>query len=306
MSIRRTTKRGAWVVLATIAVSACAHVAPEPTELVEARAAFATASSGSAREVAPAELEQARVALASAVDAYQRDPLNPAVRDLAAVAQRRSLDAEAVADARVEERRHQDAQAARANAEAQRLQAANDQLARTRAQLAVERARAEANRAALEEERAAHAETAETAAAAIESLRQIAQVREEQRGLVITLSGRVLFPTAEAALLPGAQAKLRAVAALLQNMPNRSIEIEGHTDARGRESSNVTLSIERAEVVRGFLVANGVPPDRIRASGLGSSEPVATNATPEGRAENRRVEIVLEPAPASGAGGGPP
>ena len=132
--------------------------------------------------------------------------------------------------------------------------------------------------------------------------RAVASVRDEMGAMVITLSGQVLFPTGEASLLPGAQEKLSLVAGLLRTMPNRSIQVVGYTDAAGDPNRNYGLSVARAQSVRNFLVSNGVPPAQIRSTGVGAERPVASNDTPEGRAENRRVEIVLEPA---AVGGGP-
>ena len=74
----------------------------------------------------------------------------------------------------------------------------------------------------------------------------------------------------------------------------RTILIEGHSDSKGPASLNQDLSERRATSVRGYLVSRGVPPGRVRSVGLGSSRSVADNASAEGRANNRRVEIVLE------------
>jgi outer membrane protein OmpA-like peptidoglycan-associated protein len=77
--------------------------------------------------------------------------------------------------------------------------------------------------------------------------------------------------------------------------------VEGHTDSQGRVQDNQELSLARAQSVRDYLVSRGIAADRISAHGLGSERPVATNKTAEGRADNRRVEIVVQP---SGGGGG--
>jgi outer membrane protein OmpA-like peptidoglycan-associated protein len=122
-------------------------------------------------------------------------------------------------------------------------------------------------------------------------------LREEQRGLVLTLSGSVLFSSGKATLLPSAQDRLTQVAEALRESKHQLITIEGHTDSRGSLSFNQVLSAQRAEAVRHFLVSRGIAPERIRAVGMGPDRPVAENRTAEGRANNRRVEIVLSPVP---------
>lgn len=264
----------------------------EPQRLVEARAAYSSASSGGAAQFAPVELDNARVALTSAEQAYQRHPRSSSVVDLSYVAQRRAEEAQATATTRIAERQRADALAAAARTEAQRARETSAQLSATREQLAAEQARAEA--------------AEQRANLARENLRQVAAVREDMRGLVITLSGQVLFPTGQSVLLPSAQSKLQLVARTLREMPDRTIEVDGHTDALGDANTNYALSLARAQAVREFLVANGVESERIRSVGFGSSRPTADNTTPIGRAENRRVEIVLQPMPGRPSMGGGP
>ena len=71
--------------------------------------------------------------------------------------------------------------------------------------------------------------------------------------------------------------------------------VEGHTDSQGTESSNIDLSQTRAQTVRDYLVSRGVPNDKVTAQGLGQSRPIADNKSREGRAQNRRVEIIVQP-----------
>jgi outer membrane protein OmpA-like peptidoglycan-associated protein len=129
---------------------------------------------------------------------------------------------------------------------------------------------------------------------ALAALAQLAAVKEEKRGLVITLSGGVLFQSAKSNLLSSAQVKLDQVAKALLAVPARNLIVEGHTDSRGSESYNQGLSQRRADTVRDYLVQRGYPADRIQARGMGKGSPIADNASPEGRANNRRVEIVIE------------
>jgi outer membrane protein OmpA-like peptidoglycan-associated protein len=73
--------------------------------------------------------------------------------------------------------------------------------------------------------------------------------------------------------------------------------VEGHTDSQGSVDFNQNLSLQRAQSVRDYLVSRGIAADRISANGLGSTRPIAPNNNPEGRANNRRVEIIVQPAP---------
>jgi outer membrane protein OmpA-like peptidoglycan-associated protein len=156
-------------------------------------------------------------------------------------------------------------------------------LARTKSELA-------------EEHRAREAAEAK-AQQALGDLARIAAVKQEARGTVITLSGSVLFESAQATLLPSALVKLNDVAdALTKSDPESRMVVEGHTDSQGTGTFNRELSQRRADSVRDYLVSRGIAADRIRAQGMGSDRPVASNANPEGRANNRRVEIVVEPA----------
>jgi outer membrane protein OmpA-like peptidoglycan-associated protein len=150
-------------------------------------------------------------------------------------------------------------------------------------------------KAELATEKVARAEAEKKAAAAMASLQEIAKVKEEARGVVITLSGSVLFATGKSDLLPIAKDKLSEVAKALKDQGFKSLLVEGHTDSRGKAADNDKLSLKRAEAVRDHLLTQGIPADKIRAEGLGSTRPVAENDTAEGRANNRRVEIVVTP-----------
>jgi outer membrane protein OmpA-like peptidoglycan-associated protein len=126
------------------------------------------------------------------------------------------------------------------------------------------------------------------------ALAKVMAVKEDARGSVITLSGSVLFRTNEATLMPGAQARLDQVAEALLASPGRNVLVEGFTDSQGSDQSNMDLSQRRADAVRSYLVQRGCDATRIQGHGIGEGRPVADNATAEGRANNRRVEIVLE------------
>jgi outer membrane protein OmpA-like peptidoglycan-associated protein len=114
--------------------------------------------------------------------------------------------------------------------------------------------------------------------------------------MVITLSGAVLFASAKSELFEAAQIKLNEVAEALKTQTGRDIVVEGHTDSQGTAPSNVELSQKRADAVRDYLVKRGIDSARIRGQGIGQTRPIADNTTQEGRANNRRVEIIVQPA----------
>lgn len=134
----------------------------------------------------------------------------------------------------------------------------------------------------------------ERADEAIAALQEFADVREGQGETIITIPGEILFVYDEAELRPLARRRLGQVASALKNQPGEyEIVVEGHTDSRGSDEYNMELSQRRAESVERFLVEQGVQDDRIRAVGRGEQEPIASNDSPENRANNRRVEIIL-------------
>ena len=102
------------------------------------------------------------------------------------------------------------------------------------------------------------------------------------------------FAFGKSTLTPEGEAKVRQAAVMLNRYPNRYVEVNGYTDSEGTEERNERLSERRANSVTDVLVSAGVNANRIRTRGYGSSNPVASNLSAEGRAHNRRVEIVLE------------
>lgn len=112
------------------------------------------------------------------------------------------------------------------------------------------------------------------------------------RGMVLTL-GDVLFASGQADLKSGATARLGKLIAFLNKYPDHTATIEGHTDSVGSESLNQTLSQHRAQAVKSYLVSQGIASDRISATGMGKSLPVASNDNAAGRQQNRRVEIII-------------
>ncbi|WP_448204369.1 OmpA family protein [Azospirillum sp. sgz302134] len=118
------------------------------------------------------------------------------------------------------------------------------------------------------------------------------QAERTERGIVMSL-GDVLFATGSARLTAGAQSRLDRLAQFLQQYPDRTLRIEGYTDATGSSATNLRLSEERAMAVRDALAARGVNPGRIVAQGMGEAQPVASNASESGRQQNRRVEVII-------------
>jgi outer membrane protein OmpA-like peptidoglycan-associated protein len=122
-----------------------------------------------------------------------------------------------------------------------------------------------------------------------------ADVERRDDSLVVNFAGGILFDTDSASLLPGGYDRLRSLAQTLGSYPKQRLIIKGHTDSQGDDRYNQKLSQERAENVRTYLVSEGISPSRITAIGFGSKMPVATNASAEGRQQNRRVEIEIRP-----------
>ncbi|MBW2524176.1 MAG: OmpA family protein [Deltaproteobacteria bacterium] len=267
--------------LLILGVAVGCGAAPPPKELRDARTAFERAQQGSAAKLAPAELDTAKQALNKAEEAFADEPEVQSTLDLAYIAERRALLAEARAAVR-------QAEQLRTGAEKTYKNATEEELANARKQL-------ESGQKELEAERRARQEAERRAKAAMESLAKVAAVKEESRGVVITLSGAVLFASGKSALLPIAKDKLNDVATALKDQGNPTIVVEGHTDATGSRRMNMNLSQRRAEAVRTHLISRGIPASQIKAVGVGPDRPVADNRSADGRANNRRVEIIVNP-----------
>jgi len=120
------------------------------------------------------------------------------------------------------------------------------------------------------------------------------QVERTENGIKFTFSSEILFPINSSYLSDPAKSRLDDVAKILKAKDgSRKIVVSGHSDATGTATYNQWLSEKRAVSVKVYLVAQGIDEKRISTSGLGSTQPVASNKTPEGRLKNRRVEIIL-------------
>ena len=113
--------------------------------------------------------------------------------------------------------------------------------------------------------------------------------------LVVNMPQDVLFATDSATLRPDLQRDVQAVANSLVKYPNSAIQVIGHTDSTGSDAYNMDLSQRRASSVANILSYSGVPSSRIQTIGKGKTQPIASNATEAGRAQNRRVEIIIRP-----------
>ena len=113
--------------------------------------------------------------------------------------------------------------------------------------------------------------------------------------LIVSLPQDLLFATDSFAVRPDLQNDLRSVATNLQQYPQSTIQVIGHTDSDGDAAYNQQLSERRASSVANILLNSGVPSGRLQAFGRGESQPVASNLSAQGKAQNRRVEIVILP-----------
>ena len=121
------------------------------------------------------------------------------------------------------------------------------------------------------------------------------EAKQTEPGMVLTL-GDVLFDTGRAELKSGAFTTIDRLSVFMRENPERTLSIEGYTDAVGSDTYNLNLSQRRADAVRAALAYRGIDGGRIATKGFGKANPVASNVTAEGRQRNRRVEIVISNA----------
>jgi outer membrane protein OmpA-like peptidoglycan-associated protein len=278
--------------LLVMSVAGCAAT-PVPQDLLDARSSYQRAVSGPAMQYQRDQVYEAKVALDKAEQSYRDDAAEQNTKDLAHVARRKAELAEANgASAQVRNIQGQ--------ADNDAKETTTGQLAQARWRLASADTRLARRERQLEEETKESADADKMAKDAMDRLAAtVGTVRHEFRGTVITLSGSVLFASNNDALLPGAQNSLGQVADALKTQGDREIVVEGHTDSQGSAASNRGLSDRRARSVTSFLISRGVPGDNIRTEGLGSTRPIADNGSADGRASNRRVEIIVTPVEAN-------
>lgn len=261
-----------------VALVGCSQTLP-PKQLADARSEYQKASTNPQTQNVQAEMYDAHESLKLAEQSFKDNGDTEETKSLAYIADRKIIAAEAKGSAFDSLNQKKLAEANFNQWKSQQAVAMKDQLDKTQSALS-------------QAQRDADAARAKTAAL----LSQIDGLKTKQtdKGLVLSLSGSVLFETNKSTLLPAAQQRLTGVAKALKDDDKHTFDVMGFTDSTGPKDLNDRLSKQRADSVRSFLVAQGVPSDRIRSEGMGPANPVADNASPEGRADNRRVEILVE------------
>jgi len=187
-----------------------------------------------------------------------------------------------------------------AKEESQQAQIAAQQQALQRAQADAQAAQAEATAANARAAQVAAEHSAQQATNQTEEMRErlrqqlnnVLQTQETARGLIVNMSD-VLFATAQYTLKPEAREKLAKVSGILLSYPGLGVQVEGYTDNVGGDQYNLTLSQQRGDAVRDYLISQGVAAANITSTGYGKNDPIADNATAPGRAQNRRVNLVV-------------
>jgi len=285
------------VIVATFAVavlSACGGERLPPKALSDARDEFHRAKTGIAIQLDPTDVHEADLALQRANQAWGDDPDDPNTIDLAIVAQRKAQIAEAEAQTMKSQRDAEEAKRQLQELMSTQLQSARGQLNQTKQQLNQTQGALEAEQKAAAEQRQRLDDLEKKLKDARDTIAKIAAVKDDDRGMVITLQGEVLFSTGKWDLKAGAMAKLDQIAEVLVGKEQPMV-VYGHTDNVGTHDMNMDLSQKRANAVRDYLVSRGIPQDLISAQGKGPDVPVSDNGSIEGRASNRRVEIVVQP-----------
>jgi outer membrane protein OmpA-like peptidoglycan-associated protein len=273
----------------------CAGERMPPKALVDARADYQRAKDGLAMQLDPTDVHEAEVALARAERAWQDQPNDPVTTDLAIVADRKALIAQSEAAAMKAAQDTQQANAALEAKKSTQLQTTQGQLTQTQQALGMTQMQLQEQQAAAAVQQQKLQELETKLKDARDTIAKIAAVKDDERGMVITLSGEVLFKTGKWDLKPAAMAKLDQIAQALKGK-EQPIVVFGYTDNVGTREMNMDLSRSRAQAVRDYVVSKGIPQDLITAQGKGPDEPVADNTSVEGRAQNRRVEIVVQPS----------
>jgi outer membrane protein OmpA-like peptidoglycan-associated protein len=290
-----------------------------PLELYEAQNAVEIAEAAGARKYAADTLATAETALKNAQDldlhkdnrketiTFAREAVQ-AAEDARIITIRKIKAEDEAAQLQAKNQAEQNAQ--QSQLDAQKAQLAAQQAQAAAAQQAAERTKADAA-AADAEARAKQAREAQQAAelGAQQASQQAEQVRERlkaqlnavlqttetARGLIVNMSD-VLFDFNKYTLKPEAREKLAKVSGILLAYPDLKLQVEGYTDNIGSDEYNQKLSEQRADGVRVYLVAQSVSDANVTATGYGKNNPVADNSTNAGRAQNRRVELVVSGA----------
>jgi outer membrane protein OmpA-like peptidoglycan-associated protein len=254
-------------------------------QMDRAKKAYAEAKANPNVEAyAPMELQEAGKAVQEAEKAKETED----ILQLGYIAERKTQFATTIADGKVAER-----DIDKLNVEKAEMNARKQTLEAERARKATA---AETEKAA-KAKSAAEMEAAKAAKAKAESdqlMKELASLKAQQteRGIVLTI-GDVLFATGKANLSPDADKSVAKLAEFLNKYQKRNVLIEGHTDSVGKDDYNLTLSRNRADSVKSKLVGNGIEAGRITTVGYGKKFPLASNDTKAGKAQNRRVEVII-------------
>jgi len=273
-----------------------------PLELYEAVNAVNIADAGGASKYAADTMATARTSLQNAQDMDKHNGDRKQVITYAREAVQAAEDARIITIRKIKEEDEAAQRKAREDAElaAQQAQdtAAQQAEQRAQAEAAQREAQERAEQARLQQQQAEQtARQAQQQAAQMREqlknqLNQVLQTRETARGLIVNMSD-VLFDFNKYTLKPEAREKLAKVSGILLAYPNLKLQVEGYTDNIGSDEYNQKLSEERAGSVRDYLVSQNVAADNISAQGFGKTHPIADNSTSSGRAENRRVQMVV-------------
>jgi outer membrane protein OmpA-like peptidoglycan-associated protein len=287
-----------------------------PLELFEAENAVDIAVAAGADKYASDTIANAKVALKNAEDldlhkdnrrqtiTYAREAVQAS--EDARLITIRKIKAEDDA-AQIQARKDAEMAAEQSQADAQQSQLAAQQAQLAAQQEAAKRAQADADAAAAEAKAQAARDAQKAAEAAAQSasqqaeqmrerlkaqLNQVLATKESARGLIVNMSD-VLFDFNKYTLKPEAREKLAKVSGILLAYPGLKLQVEGYTDNIGSDEYNQKLSQERADGVRDYLTSQSVSQANITATGFGKADPIADNSTNAGRAQNRRVQLVV-------------
>jgi outer membrane protein OmpA-like peptidoglycan-associated protein len=276
-----------------------------PLELYEAINAVQIAEAAGAAKYAADTLATAKTNLQNAQDldshkgdhkqtiTYAREAVQSA-EDARIITIRKMKADDEAAEQKARQDAEQAAQQAQMVAQQQAAQRAQAEAATAEAQAQAQQARA-AQQAAEQSAQQATQQADQVRERLREQLNQVLQTSESARGLIVNMSD-VLFDFNKYTLKPEAREKLAKVSGILLAYPTLKLQVEGYTDNIGSDGYNQKLSEQRADEVRQYLVLQSVPDANVSAAGYGKSDPIADNSTSEGRAENRRVQLVVSGA----------
>jgi outer membrane protein OmpA-like peptidoglycan-associated protein len=265
-----------------------------PLELYEAINAVQIAQANQADKYATDTFQRAQQDLTNAQDmtkkserkeqvTYAREAVQ-AAEDARIITIRKEQAEDREQARQAKDQAQQAAMAAQQAADAQALERAKSDAAAARAQAAQQQAEQNAQQA--------NQQTEQMRERLKDQLNQVLATRETARGLIVNMSD-VLFDFNQYTLKPEAREKLAKVSGILLAYPNLQLQVEGYTDNIGSDGYNQKLSEERAGTVKDYLASQGVAQNNISAAGYGKNDPVADNSTNQGRAENRRVQLVV-------------